>query len=962
MADQRERIVLDVDASGAVSALSSTNKQIAALERSFTGAAQSVDQKLLVRIANLKRTMAGDPLRLQELDRLQQKVFSRMQGNVQGFGDTIQKFIAAPLQSVSEAAGAAAKALGPVGTGIMAAGTVAVAAAKGMHDLVIGMGNYAERMLQASVRTGLTTEEVEQFGNAAKLSGMSIDDFETATRGLARTLDVTSTEGKAGREALRQLGVEAYEASGRLRPMGQIWLDLADAVAKIDDPAKRATVAMDLFKRSGVNLLPMLGDLRGNVEKMKALGFGMSRTELESLDKYGDQLEIIDMRISRIWRNMKSWLAQHNAFVLGGNFADWYGTQMEIASGKFQFPTPKNAPAAPAMAYVTSDQYAARRRLNAYGSGGGTEGLKGQITAAEEAYKAAVTKMQALPQYPTLEAANEAIANVEKTRRAWEGLKKTLEGVEAAQKNLEDIQKFQAEMARGEFANKKVQGNLVDLTVAGAKGSIALGDINSGMTRLALGGYTNRREIGLAYGEGIVGQRLAEDEAARRSELAHRIRIVELTAGPGGELAAVNEIFRLRMEGARTEEEMQAARYSREEEILQIQQRRFDEIRSSFESLFDEMISGSRNVWDAMKRTFFSIFLTPVKQQLSMLAAGMFTGRAGGGGAAMAGGGGGLAGVLSGIGGMFGGGGGGFGFPGAPGGTSGFAGPVGGYGGGGAAAGSPWGGFGQMGAGYLANLKGFLGMSGSIATGAGSATTWGAATSMQKLSALGKSNAALLGGGALAFDGLRRGGALGVAETTAGGALIGFKFGGPLGAAIGAGIGFGAGIVRLFIKGATEKLKDKIRTVYGVEVTEKNILTQILDIIKQNYGGNLDMGVRSQPVRELVELYAMSTGKSITAKATMQPYAFSQAGGSMSAVPAGGSYSASSLDGLRGSTQTSGAGGTSVINLQIDSQTVGSVVLQNGRVVSASGLKAMKSNSGRRELTALQISPGLVVA
>ena len=77
----------------------------------------------------------------------------------------------------------------------------------------------------------------------------------------------------------------------------------------------------------------------------------------------------------------------------------------------------------------------------------------------------------------------------------------------------------------------------------------------------------------------------------------------------------------------------------------------------------------------------------------------------------------------------------------------------------------------------------------------GVATTWEAATLGQKLSSIGKSNAALMAGAMLAYDGLRRGGFTGMAETTAGGAMIGFKFGGPLGAAIGAAAGLVAGIV-----------------------------------------------------------------------------------------------------------------------------------------------------------------------
>jgi hypothetical protein len=58
----------------------------------------------------------------------------------------------------------------------------------------------------------------------------------------------------------------------------------------------------------------------------------------------------------------------------------------------------------------------------------------------------------------------------------------------------------------------------------------------------------------------------------------------------------------------------------------------------------------------------------------------------------------------------------------------------------------------------LAGLREFLGFGGGVQYAPGAATTWQAASMSQKLSALGRSNAALLGGGMLAMDGLRRGG------------------------------------------------------------------------------------------------------------------------------------------------------------------------------------------------------------
>ena len=149
-----------------------------------------------------------------------------------------------------------------------------------------------------------------------------------------------------------------------------------------------------------------------------------------------------------------------------------------------------------------------------------------------------------------------------------------------------------------------------------------------------------------------------------------------------------------------------------------------------------------------------------------------------------------------------------------------------------------------------------------------------------------KGGAMLAAGAMLAMDGLRRGGKLGVAETTAGGALIGAKFGGPLGAAIGAIAGFAAGMVRLFIKGAVEKARQKIKDLYGVDIPDKGVLQQIVDTAKQSYGGNLDMAIRTQQIRDLIQLYAMSTGQATKGMpATVHPLDLVQKGGSLYQSP-----------------------------------------------------------------------------
>jgi hypothetical protein len=276
-------------------------------------------------------------------------------------------------------------------------------------------------------------------------------------------------------------------------------------------------------------------------------------------------------------------------------------------------------------------------------------------------------------------------------------------------------------------------------------------------------------------------------------------------------------------------------------------------------------------------------------------------------------------------------------------------------------------------AGMLPGLKSLFGITPSVQIGEGMATTWQAATLAQKLSSVGHSTGFALAGGMLALDGLRRGGYTGLAETTAGGAMIGFKFGGPVGAAIGAAAGAVAGIVRLFVKGAVEKAKDKIKALYGVDISDKGVLQQIVDMAKSGFGGNLDMAIRSPQIRDLIQLYAMTTGQKPTGMpGTVTPLSLVETGGSLfqspqynNGTPLPGLGGLPGLDKI-GSGTPSGGG----LVIQLDGPATTALLLgqavqaitDNPRLVQSATMAAAKSNANRRELTSLQLSPGTIVS
>jgi hypothetical protein len=433
----------------------------------------------------------------------------------------------------------------------------------------------------------------------------------------------------------------------------------------------------------------------------------------------------------------------------------------------------------------------------------------------------------------------------------------------------------------------------------------------------------------------------------------------------------------------------------------------FDSLKQQAGGVFDALLTKSQSVWKAIGNSLKTALLTAIKEVVTSRVAAtlmyMFTGQK----VTFAGGGvgpGGSGGMLGGLGGLlgigavpvFGGTTGGW-TPGAQTPPGGMAAVGGGMtqqqaaqiilgtaaGGGGAAAGGGGGVTSKAGVGVLANLKQSISGWKDMLTNLGNLgfkpERWsmdeaGNMTKIANAKGIGgmKGGVLLAAGAMLAMDGLRRGGKLGVAETTAGGAMIGAKFGGPLGAAIGAVAGFAAGMVRLFIKGAVEKARQKIKDLYGVDIPDKGVLQQIVDTAKQSYGGNLDMAIRTAQIRDLIQLYAMSTGQATKGMpATVHPLDLVQKGGSLYQSP--GYSNGASLPGMDGLPTLDSIGGgvasgAGPVVIQLDGPATTSLlqgqavqaIASNPRIVQSAVMSASKSNAGRRQMASLQLSPGLL--
>jgi hypothetical protein len=170
------------------------------------------------------------------------------------------------------------------------------------------MGDALDEMAS---RTGLSVEALSELGFAAELSGADLETLEVGVRKMQRTLDEAAQGSDSAQAALARLGLTAQQLM-KLSPEEQFTL-IADRIAAIDDPAKRAALAMELFGKSGTRLLPMMeggaAGLQDFREQARALGLTISTEMAKDAARASDAMDIL-------WRVLKQ-----GVFVIGSALA-----------------------------------------------------------------------------------------------------------------------------------------------------------------------------------------------------------------------------------------------------------------------------------------------------------------------------------------------------------------------------------------------------------------------------------------------------------------------------------------------------------------------------------------------------------------------------------------------------------------------------------------------------------------
>lgn len=171
--------------------------------------------------------------------------------------------------------------------------TVAGGAITGMFGLLLkGSVDAGHDIDELSKRTGIGAATLSAYKLAADKSGTSLEGVALGMRNMANQMQAANDGGKAAQVIWEKLGVTYVDGAGKLRPLDQMMLDVADKFAGMEDGAAKSALAVDLFGRSGMELIPFLNlgkkGLEENAAAAHQLGIVWSQEAAAKANEFKD--------------------------------------------------------------------------------------------------------------------------------------------------------------------------------------------------------------------------------------------------------------------------------------------------------------------------------------------------------------------------------------------------------------------------------------------------------------------------------------------------------------------------------------------------------------------------------------------------------------------------------------------------------------------------------------------------
>lgn len=169
-----------------------------------------------------------------------------------------------------------------------------------------------DALVKTSDALGIQTEKLQAMQHLAELTGSSSEQLNKSLERMERRLGEIARIGGTAEFALKDLGLNIDEIV-RMSP-DQQFEQLAIALSKVENQSVKASIANDIFGRSGLKMLRLMEQLtdeglRPAIEELDALGFSINRVEAAQIEAANDAMLRFQKGIQGVFQSLTIQLA-----------------------------------------------------------------------------------------------------------------------------------------------------------------------------------------------------------------------------------------------------------------------------------------------------------------------------------------------------------------------------------------------------------------------------------------------------------------------------------------------------------------------------------------------------------------------------------------------------------------------------------------------------------------------------
>lgn len=177
--------------------------------------------------------------------------------------------------------------------GLLAGLGVSLSAA-GFVAMIQSAINAADHLNKLSQKIGISVEALSTLRFAAQLSDVSLESLQKGIKSLSQNITEANTGIGDGKQLFQALGISVKNADGSMKSTEEVLLQVANVFANLEDGAVKTALAVKIFGKSGMDMIPFLNQGAAGINQLTAeaerLGLKLTTETARSAEAFNDNL------------------------------------------------------------------------------------------------------------------------------------------------------------------------------------------------------------------------------------------------------------------------------------------------------------------------------------------------------------------------------------------------------------------------------------------------------------------------------------------------------------------------------------------------------------------------------------------------------------------------------------------------------------------------------------------------